>query len=229
MIIQTARKFLVIGGLAALTLLLTACGGGGRGEVTLTYPQAGTVIYSPVVYVAGTARGADRIRIEVSSAEGVLTETTITPEGESWHAELVHGYSGAPIALTIRVLPVDLEDTAPYASVDVMLAAMQHRPEGAFAYVTMPQDGDSMGGDSIAVVGRISGQTAYALTVSLVGSDGTTLDTQNITLETPYPYDEIPWEVSLTPGTYTGSAVIRVDYGNGESEDVAIVLGTAAG
>jgi len=207
---------------------LAACDGG-RGAVTLSYPTQGAVIYSPALYVAGSAQGVNGVRVQLTSADGLLTETTLRPVSESWSVELVHGYSGDPLAVTLSVWPLLDDGQGAYAAFDLTLAALEHRPEGAFAYVVTPQAGDSMGGDSIVVSGRASGQTAYAITVTLNDSGGATLDTQSATFETPYPYDELGWQVTLNPRGYVGDAALTIDYGNGQNERIPITLSAAAG
>lgn len=208
--------------------ILAACGGG-RGTVTLTSYTADAVIYSPSLYVSGNAQGVDGLRLQLTSADGLLTETTLRPVPESWSVELVHGYSGDPLPVTLSVLPLVDDGQGAYTMASLTLAALEHRPEGAFAYVVMPQEGDSMGGDSIVVSGRASGQTAYAITVTLAERDGAVLDTQSIAFETPYPHDELGWQVTLNPRAFVGDAVLNVDYGDGQSERISITLNAAAG
>lgn len=209
--------------------LLTACGGGGRGTVTLTSRTAGAVVYSPALYVAGNAQGVDGLRLQLTGADGLLTETTLQPVAESWSVELVHGYSGDPLPVTLSVFPLVDDGQGAYAVISLTLAAFEHRAEGAFAYVVTPQEGDSMGGDSIVVSGRASGQTTYAITVTLADSGGAVLDTQTESFETPYPHDEFGWQVTLNPREYVGDAVLTVDYGGGQSESINITLSAAAG
>ncbi len=225
-VMKTLIVRVIVWALAAWSL--SACSSE-RGAVTLRYPTQGAIIYSPALYVAGSAQGVDGVRVRITSAEGLLTETTLRPVPESWSVELVHGYSGVPLAVTLSVLALGEDTQDAYATLDLTLAALGHRPEGAFAYVVTPQDGDSMGGDSIMVSGRASGRTTYAITVTLVKPDGTALDTQSVTVETPYPYDELGWEVTLTPHDYVGEALLIVDYGDGQSERISITLSTAAG
>lgn len=209
--------------------VLVACADGGRGTVTLTSRTEGAVVYSAALYVAGNAQGVDGLRLQLINADGLLTETTLQPVAESWSVELVHGYSGDPMPVTLSVWPLVSDGQAAYISASLTLASLEHRPEGAFAYVVTPQEGDSMGGDSIIVSGRASGQMAYAITVTLADSGGAVLDTQTDSFETPYPQDELGWQVTLSPREYVGDAVLIVDYGGGQSERITITLSAAAG
>lgn len=210
--------------------VLAACGSGGRGTVTLTSRLEGAVVYSSVLYVAGNAQGVEGLRFQLVSADGrLLAETTLQPVAETWSIELVHGYSGDPMPVTVSIWPLVSDGQAAYTMANLTLAALEHRPEGAFAYVVTPQQGDSMGGDLIMVSGRASGQTSYAITVTLADSSGTVLDSQNDSFETPYPQDELGWQVALNPREYVGEAVLTVDYGGGQSERITITLSAAAG
>lgn len=226
---KTILAFLLL----SMSLVLTACGGGGSNIVTLSSPANTSVIYASSVYVAGTTNSNDALLIQlVLLDETILTETRLNnPQGE-FSTEIIHGYEGDPGEVLVRVLPADADPTAEQiilAETSILLASIEHRPEGAFADVLTPQAGDNIGGDRIEVTGRASGIENREFTVELVSSNGDVIDTQTVMLSSPYAVDDVPWRAELSLNTFTGSALIKVNFSDDLQVDVPVVISSAAG
>lgn len=214
---------------------LTACGdtGGGSDSITLTSPVNTSVIYASSIYIAGTASNSGDVLAQlILPDETVLTETRLNkPDGE-FATEVIHGYVGDPTEVIVRIIPADSDTTEEITVLDessVLLASIEHRPEGAFADIITPQAGDTIGGDRIEVSGRVSGIENREFTVELMSSNGDVIDTQTVTLSSPYAIDDVPWRAELSLNDFTGSALIKVNFSDELQTDVPVVIGAAAG
>jgi hypothetical protein len=239
------RLLLLITSLAML-LVLTACDGTTgdaqsstvttAGTVTITFPASGTVIYAESLYLAGQASGdaPQSFRLEVvGTDDSVIASTQVDNASGDWQVELIHGYTGEPTEVTIQAVP--LEGEGLLASSSVLLSSIAYRPEGAYGFILLPGDGDTVGGDSIPVEGSVSGVFENTFTLVLLDSAENILDEQIITVFNPYFIDEVPYQADLAPGSYTGPAVIRAQITNAEGGDlielgsVSITIDSSAG
>lgn len=229
------RKTVFIVLLSLFAVLISACGasGGDSNAVTLTSPVNTSVIYASSVYIAGTANGTGDLLVQlILPDETVLTETRINnPDGE-FSTEVIHGYDGDPSEVLVRVLPADTDTTEEptlLAESSILLASIENRPEGAFADVLSPQPGDNVGGDRVEVFGRASGIENREFTVELMSSNGDVIDTQTVTLSSPYAIDDVPWRTELSLNEFTGSALIKVNFSDELQVDVPVDISSAAG
>lgn len=221
-------------GLALLTLSACAPPAPPSPSVSMTSPPDTAVIYASALYAAGTARNVSAFTLRLTTAAGItLTETQVRPAADGvWSVELVHGHTGDPVAATLAALPVSPAaegEAGPLARAEVLLAGVEHRPEGAYVDLMTPVDGAEVGGDSLIVEGRVSGWLGGSFTVALVSSFDETLDTRVVEIPDPHVINDLPWAVALSPGEYTGSAVIVVTFADGTRESVAVVVSAAAG
>lgn len=205
-------------------------------EVTLTSPPDTAVLYTSAALVAGTAQGAtdgDRLMLSLLTDDGeALAQAQATVTGGAFAVEIVHGYSGTALPLTVAVHPLDADPADPttrYAAASVLLASLEHRPDGVFADILAPEDGAPVGGDLVEVLGRVSGIVERSFEVALLADDGTPLDTRRVHLPSPYPLDDLPWRAELTTGGYTGNAVIVARLSDDLTLSVPVVIGQVAG
>lgn len=219
----------------ALIMLLSACTSQGKtGEVTLVSPPDGSVIYSSVVTVAGEAQGINSggLIVTVTDADGtILTRQTLAVREGGFEVELVHPYAGPPVEARVSITAADAPDDPPYTVASVILASIEHRPEGTYIDVAVPQPGDEVGGDEIGIQGRVSGlRGERTFSVVLVGSDGAEIDRAVVTLPPAYFADELPWQAALTPGSATGSVLVQIVSAAGDVlVTIPVTLSGAAG
>ncbi len=214
-------------------LLLAACGGTGDSQtasdapgVIIRQPVDGSAIYAPALYIAGSSGQAQTFRVQISGDGGeVLAQATVEAAAGEWSLELVHNYTGEPIEAVIRAVPVtdaaDDESETIYSAVSVLLADLSYRPDGTRGRITVPADGDDMGGDVIPVAGLASGVADNAITLTLTAEDGRVLDTQTIAMRNPYLIDELGWEGTVSAGDYTGPATLTALFPASEGGDDA--------
>jgi hypothetical protein len=220
--------------LIAAAVLLAGCAPQGKtGTVTLDSPPDGAIIYSSALTVAGTAQGVNSggfIVTVTDSAGRVIARKAAADRDSAFEYELVHGYSGEPIPVSVTVTDADAPADPPYATRSITLASIEHRPDGIYVDVLAPQLGDEIGGDEIQVHGRASGLAERTFTVELVGGDGAVITSAAVTLPPGYVADDLPWSAALQPGEATGSALVRVVAPDGaELSIVPVVLSQAAG
>lgn len=201
-------------------------------EVTVTRPQPGTVIYAEVLHVAGMVNGDDTqtLVIDLSKTGESLAQMTLDAAPGDWSLELPHDYAGQPVAVELIVRPAGTGTAGEYVRIPLTIADISHRPAGAFATIFVPQPGDTLGGDTILVEGTASG--IDALSAALLDANGAVLDEQDVTVDIPFLIDEVPWQVELAPGTYTGAARIELRFDETIEVDpigVDITLDLAAG
>lgn len=185
------------------------------GDVQITTPQTGSIIYAPTVYLGGTASGlpAEGFRLLIVSAEEVtLADTPVQPQGDNWTLELPNPVTTTPVEVTISALPVDASVPGDYDIVSAVFATEKERPEGIFATIITPFDNDTAGGDIIPLYGTASGLFEGTLNLALEQPDGTVITEQFIPVNNPGVIDEVPWEAELTTNGYRGMAVIRAFY-----------------
>ncbi|MBC8099192.1 MAG: hypothetical protein H7Y11_07095 [Armatimonadetes bacterium] len=208
-----------------LWCLLTACGAATTtttpvASVTLSAPPDGAVIYASALDVAGVYSGTPpntRLSVLVVDATGQsIARSSIDATADApWSLEVVHGYTGDAQPMTVQVLA---PDGAVLASSTVLFAPLSERPDGAFITLLTPENGRTIGGDAVLVSGTASGIRDNRLTLTLTGDDGSTVATQSVTLAGRYPMDELPWSATLPLGDYTGNAILRATYHDGQRE-----------
>ena len=231
--------------LVLIILLLAACGGdsdsegfanptatfeAGAATVNITAPPSGSIIYAESIRISGEVLGSPQafsIRL-LTPDEQVITETDVDAQPGEWQVELVHGFTGTPTEVEIMATGADgtVLDTS-----TVLLSDVSNRPEGSIATITLPLDGDTVGGDVIPVQGRASGIEGGLLTLQLVDSADNVIDSETMNLLNPFVIDDVPWQADLERRDATGSATIRLlsaDEAN-EFDRVAVTLSEAAG
>lgn len=240
------RQFPVL--LLSLTILtlLAACGGDdpegfqdptaafepGTSTVDILLPRTSTIIYAETIQISGMlADNPQEFSIRLLTPNGeTLTEVQVNAQPGEWQTEVIHGYSGDPSEIEIKAVATNGEI---YDTESVLLSSITHRPEGVFASIIAPLEGDTVGGDSIPVEGRASGIESNSLTIELVDSNNTVVDTQLVPLNNPSVIDEVPWSAELNRGQATGSATIRISTTQAseitEFDRIAVILTEAAG
>ncbi len=184
------------------------------GDVQIITPQTGSILYSPTLYISGTAVNVPAsgfILRAISADDAVIAEITIVPDGENWSVELTHTRPTEPTEITLYALPVG-DVVGDYDVVSIVLSLEDERPEGTFGMILAPFENDEMGGDVIPVYGTASGLFENTLIVVLEQPDGTLIQEQVITVNNPGIIDEVPWTAEIPTDDYTGAAVIRAYY-----------------
>lgn len=208
------------------------------GMVDIQVPVSGAVIYSELLYIAGTAEGtpAEGFRIQVFDLdEALLAEAVVQPENGSWTVEIPHQYQGEPIEVSIVATGIHAAAGQDYDVEAIVLSALANRPDGAFGSISSPSGGSDVGGDQIVVFGTGSGLFENTLIVQLRQADGTVIDEQIVTLNNPYFVDEVVWSTEIMTNGYTGSAELVALYYSAEDgsevvlQRVAITVSRAAG
>lgn len=216
-----------------LLLLLTACGGNPdaiSGSVTLSYPPDGTIVYASALHLKGMLADvpSQSLLIRLANTGGVtLSETILETEAGEWSLDLVHGYTGEPSEAIISILPAEKPEAGVFASTTILLAALEHRPEGVYVDVRSPVDGAEAGGDSIEVTGRVSG--AESVRLELVSSNGAVIDSKTIETGSVYLVDDVPFTTGLATTNYTGTALLNIYAGDELVESRTIIMTSAAG
>ncbi len=194
--------------------------------VDIISPQDGSVIYAEQMYLSGTASGVDSFTLQLLGPDGtILARDTIRVSGGEWQKELAHGYTGEPIEVTIVAAPehAPLPLETAYDIAIVALAGLSYRPDGAFGSITSPTPNSNVGGDSFEATGMVSGVFENTFTLSLIGADGSVIDSEPITVFDPYFVDEVPWTAELATNGYSGAGEIRAFY-NAPSDGSEVVL-----
>lgn len=204
------------------------------GSVTIETPHEGTVIYSEVIYISGTAANVSDNQFDlvlIGPDEAVIASSTVqVSDGGTWEIELPHTYNDTPaeVIMTARARVAGINGD--YDAVTIGLAGLDYRPEDTFASVTFPPEGSTAGGEQFPVSGMVSGLTDQQLTVSLLAADGTALDSQTITIDHPYPLDDVPWTGELATAGYTGDATLQISTSDQQTLDsINIRIETTAG
>ena len=210
-----------------------------KGNVDITQPISGSIIYAESLFLQGTAHDipAEGFKIQVVTPDDlILAETTVIPEGENWQVELVHGYTGEPIETVIIARSVNNAIPEDYDIESVAISAAENRPEGVFGSLIAPSPDATVGGDQIQVVGRGSGFFENTFSLVLEEADDATEIAQTIvTMTNPYFIDDMIWEADLATNDFTGHAVLRMIYHDAatgeiiEVDRVKIVVSSIAG
>lgn len=183
------------------------------GEVRIAYPQSQARIYAEVLFLAGTARsvpdGRFGLRL-VGPDENIIARTVVETRADGgWQIEMLHGYSGDPAEVVIEAVPLDGRNDVLYSAVEILMAGIQHRPEGLSGGISAPGPGETVGGEVIAVRGGFSGVPGNVFWLALVDADGATVDEREIVFHNPYVVDVMPWFAELSPKGYRGPAALR--------------------
>lgn len=207
------------------------------GSVDILFPQDGTIIYSELIYLAGTAQQTPtegfRLRL-LDAEENIIAETTVQPQDGEWSVELAHNYTGDPTEVIISASPLDTALASDYDVASVVLSTLENRPEGVYASILAPLEGESVGGDFIEISGTASGVFENTIVVRLENASDT-ISQQIVTLTNPYFIDEVPWTASLPTQGASGPVTVRVlaqDANSGQDitlSEVNISIGGAAG
>jgi hypothetical protein len=229
-----------------ITLTLVACGDDnpegfqepttttepGASSVDILLPQTSTIVYAESIQISGRlADSPQQFSIRLITPDGqTIAEAQVDAQPGNWQLEVVHGYSGDPSEIEIQAVAANGEI---YDRESILLSSITHRPEGAFVSIIVPLDGDTVGGDLILVEGRASGIESDSMTIELIDSNNSIVDSQVVTLNNPAVIDEVPWSAELNRGQTTGSALLRIsgiqDGAITEFDQIAVVLSEAAG
>lgn len=218
-----------------LVMMLSACGGDAPAEtpmpteppliggVRITSPQLGSVIYAEVLVVAGTIEGVDSFQLEIETVDGMaLFDGEIQGHDGHWRLEIVHDYAGEPVETVIRAKSTDDRVSLQYDEVPILVSSLRFRDAGVFGTIWSPLPEQSLGGDSIEVMGTASGIPDSRLTI-LLRHDGGLIDQQVITLDNPYRVDERVWIANLLTNGFLGEATIEIAYVDIQTESEQIL------
>ncbi|GAB5490663.1 MAG: hypothetical protein Phog2KO_08780 [Phototrophicaceae bacterium] len=210
-----------------------------EGSVDIMFPPSGAVIYAEVIYLSGTASDipAEGFQIQlIAPDDSIIAEATVPhPETEEWSISIVHNYAGDPSEINIVAKSVDSSNTLSYDIESIILATMDNRPDGTFGEITSPDEGTSIGGDSLLVSGHGSGFFENTFSLILETLDGEIIEEIPVTLNNPNFVDDMPWQAEIPRGDFIGNARIRMAYQDMESGDtitldsIDIVVSTVAG
>jgi hypothetical protein len=196
------------------------------GVVDIVYPLDGSVIYSEVLHLSGTASSTPNFLLRlVGPDDTTISEATVQVQGSNWEVELAHGYDGEPIEVTVLALPTDARTSGDYDIATIALSSINNRQPDIFGSITAPLGDGTVGGEIIPVSGTASGLPENTLSVALIGADGTVIDSQNVVVVNPYFIDDMPWAVDLSTNGYTGLARIRASSQN-PADGSEIILGS---
>lgn len=196
-----------------------------EGSVDILYPEDGSIIYSEALTISGTATTSDFTLKLIGPDEQVIAQ--VAGQAGDWKVELIHAYNGEPIEVNILAVPIDTETGIDYDIATILLANIDSRPEGIFASITSPAEDDTIGGEMIQISGMASGlQTLF---IALIGSNGTVINSQDVTVHNPYMIDDMPWTAELVTNGYTGSAEIHIADGQNIISSITITITAEAG
>jgi hypothetical protein len=210
-----------------------------QGDVDITYPISGSIIYAESLFLQGTASNipVEGFKIQVIAPDdSILAETIAQPEGDSWQVELLHKYTGEPIETVIIARSLNNAIPEDYDIESIVISSLEYRPEGVFGSIIVPTPNLTVGGDQIQVVGRGSGFFEGTFMLALEeADDGTEISQVIVTMLNPYYIDDMIWEADVPTNDFTGYAVLRMYYqdaATGETIDVArveLVISSIAG
>jgi hypothetical protein len=196
--------------------------------VGLSYPPDGSILYAESVPISGFASAPQNFRVELVDLDGTpLAAGMVQSPGGDWSLELAHQYRGDPTEATVRVRP--MTGDGEYDRTTIVLDQLQNRPEGVFGLLSLPQDGDTVGGDAIQIEGRASGTLTVRL--RLLADDGAIIDEQTVRTGNQYRVDDVPFTTSLRRGDHTGPATLEFYLGTAQqpAERITLDLTEAAG
>ena len=207
-----------------------------QGDVRITFPESGTVIYSEALYIEGTADGLPEdgfILRAVLPDDSILTETTIQPDGNEWSVDMLHNYTGDPTQIILEAIPANGAEGY-YSEQSLIINQLTYRPDGIFGTLLSPTPEMAVGGDLIEVAGTASGIPDNTLTISLTERDGTPISEIEYVIPSPYIIDEVLWITDLPTADFTGLATVTVTYVDdaGETQTLGeadIVVSVVAG
>lgn len=131
-----------------------------RGTAFIKAPEVGNVVYSETITITGEARGVPdgMLRVVIRDAEnGVLVDVPVNVYDDGWSVEVLHTWQGEPTMFTIGVEAQNRRISDIYDERTVLLSGPDYRPGGLYGVILMPLDGTEVGGDSLAVLGHVSG------------------------------------------------------------------------
>ena len=203
------------------------------GTVDILTPTEGTLIYSEMLYISGTAQGLPDNRFElalIGPDDTDIATSVVRVSADTWEIELPHTYTDVPIEVIITARSTDPAVPGDYDLVTVALAGLVYRPEGTFGSITYPVEGSTVGGEQFEVGGTVSGLSDQQVTLQLLAADGTLLDSQVIAIDHPYPLDDVPWSGEMSTDGFIGEAVLQISTSNQNTlHSVNIRIEAAAG
>jgi hypothetical protein len=209
------------------------------GEVNFILPQAGTVYYSEVMTLFGTASDippSGFILRVFGNENRLITQTTVVPVDGNWSVEIPITDITTPEFVTVQAFSTDTSILAPYSNqTTALLSLLNLRPDGVYGTIFLPEVDAVMGGEEIPVSGTASGLFEGTLLVRMVDENDTLVTEQVLTLSAPSPFDEVPFNVSLLTNGYSGPATIIIGYTSAENGEfieldrVSLMLSIVAG
>lgn len=197
-----------------------------EGNVRISNPQSGSIIYANALYVDGTSENLpdDKFLLRVLTPnDSVLVETVIQPEEDgTWAVEMIHEHTGDPSEMLLEAVPVNAVAGQYYNSETIVISQFAYRPDGTFGSIFTPMPDTTIGGDSFQVVGAMSGVPNNTLTVSLTERNSDPISSTVVTIPSPHTVDELTWSAELALEGYTGLATVRVTYVDDDGETVTL-------
>lgn len=195
------------------------------GFVDITFPPSGAIIYAETILIEGTATDVPAEGFEIALIapdDSVVASAPVMPDGDTWSVELVHDYAGDPTEITVMARPAG-GSTADYDLETLLLSRLDLRPEGVFGSISVPQDGGSIGGDTLPIAGRGSGFFEGTFILILEAEDSTLISETVVTMRNPYFVDDLPWEAEIPRNDYVGAATLRMVYQDAATGDMITV------
>jgi hypothetical protein len=210
-----------------------------QGNVDIVYPISGSIIYTEALWLEGTAENVptDGFMIQVIAPDDtVLAQSIVVPQDGQWQIEIPHNYNGDPSEATIIAKSIDTSIAGDYDIVSIVISGAENRPEGIFGSLLVPNEGDTVGGDTIYVSGRGSGFFENTFTVVLeTADDAEQISSVIVTMHNPYFMDDMVWEAEIPRNDFVGNGVIRGYYTSAETGEeievfrVNVVVSSVAG
>ncbi|GEM_PF-4681822 len=206
------------------------------GSVTFLFPSAGTIYYSETLTLNGQADGIGNDGFEVRVTHdilGVLATSRVYPLGQAWQVALPVVYDGEPVTVTIQALQPRTGTL--YNETVAILSARSYRQEGAYASFFSHSDGDTLGGEQVAVSGTASLLPDTPLFVILVAADGATIYREEAQLIAFNALDEVPFMLEIPLTAYKGNATLRLSILDATTQtevildELSVVVGAIAG
>lgn len=197
-----------------------------QGQVVIENPANGSIIYAETLTVSGTASDLpdDTFRLILRAPDDtVVTEADVTVIDNRWQTEFVHEHEGDPAEMMLIAAPTDATITGDYDIVSLVVSPLENRPDGTFGTIISPQEGQSTGGDIIAVAGTASGLFEGTLIIRLLNEDDAIISENIITVTNPGIVDDVPWSAEITTEGYTGPATLTIGYTDAQDGDDVII------
>lgn len=204
-------------------------------RVDITTPTNGASVSANPLNVSGIVYNltGDHINLQLLDAnnqaltpvQAIALSNPTNATQLSWSASLTAGtYTGAAQLKVTDVFGKVIGTT----SLTIVASGSAAQPSGGsyVGSITAPTNGSSVSGDPITITGTAGGIAENQFTLRLLAADGTTLNSQPITLTGADQYT-VPWSATLGTSGYHGQAELQaVATSNGQSITLASVTFT---